>query len=107
MDLLNIVLMAPPKPGQSPLLSLLPIVLVVIVFYFFMLRPQMKKQKDAKKLREELKKGDKIVTIGGIHGVIAEVNDTSFVITTEGGGKLKIEKYAVSTGGDTIGTDNK
>lgn len=107
MDLLNIILMAPPKAGQNPLIGFLPIILVVVVFYFFMLRPQMKKQKEAKKLREELKKGDKIVTIGGIHGVIAEVAETSLVITTEGGGKLRIEKYAVSAGGDTIGADNK
>jgi preprotein translocase subunit YajC len=107
MNLLHILLMAPPKAGQSPLISFLPIILVVVVFYFFMLRPQMKKQKESKKLREELKKGDKVITIGGVHGVIAEVAETSFVITTEGGGKLRIEKYAVSTGGDTIGSETK
>ncbi|MBC7412642.1 MAG: preprotein translocase subunit YajC [Bacteroidia bacterium] len=107
MNLLHILLMSPPKAGQNPLISFLPIILVVVVFYFFMLRPQMKKQKDAKKLREELKKGDKVITIGGVHGVIVEVADTSFVITTEGGGKLRIEKYAVSTGGDTLGSENK
>jgi preprotein translocase subunit YajC len=76
--------------------SFLPLVLIVVVFYFFMIRPQMKKQKDAKKFMAEIKKGDKIVTIGGIHGKIAEVNDTTFMIEVEGGVKLKISKAAVS-----------
>ena len=76
--------------------SFLPLVLIVVVFYFFMIRPQMKKQKDAKKFMAEIKKGDKIVTIGGIHGKIAEVNDTTFMIEVEGGIKLKISKAAVS-----------
>lgn len=82
--------------GLSSITSFLPLVLIVVVFYFFMIRPQMKKQKDAKKFMAEIKKGDKIVTIGGIHGKIAEVNDTTFMIEVEGGNKLKISKAAVS-----------
>ena len=72
--------------------------LIVVVFYFFMIRPQQKKQKDQKKFRESLAKGDKIVTIGGIHGKVAEVKDadTTVLITVEGGIKLKIEKSAIS-----------
>ena len=61
-----------------------------------MISPQMKKQKEAKKFMAEIKKGDKIVTIGGIHGKIAEVNDTTFMIEVEGGNKLKIAKTAIS-----------
>ena len=61
-----------------------------------MIRPQQKKAKEEKKFREALNKGDKIVTIGGIHGKIVEVRDAAFIIETEGGGKLKIEKNAVS-----------
>jgi preprotein translocase subunit YajC len=57
--------------GQNSLASLLPMVLIIVVFYFFMIRPQMKKAKEAKQFREGLKKGDKIVTIGGVHGKIA------------------------------------
>ena len=76
--------------------NLLPLVLIVIVFYFFMIRPQLKKAKDQKKYREALKKGDKVITIGGIHGKIVETNDKTFVIEVEGGGKLKIERAAVS-----------
>jgi preprotein translocase subunit YajC len=69
---------------------------IFVIFYFFMIRPQMKKQKDQKKYMEEIKKGDKIITIGGIHGKIAEVNDTTFMIEVEGGVRLKIQKSAVS-----------
>ena len=67
-----------------------------VVFYFFMIRPQMKKQKEAKKFMAEIKKGDKIITIGGIHGKIAEVSETTFIIEVEGGNRLKISKTAVS-----------
>jgi preprotein translocase subunit YajC len=67
-----------------------------LVFYFFMIRPQMKKAKEEKKFREELKKGSRVVTIGGIHGKIAEIKDTTLVIETGDGNKLKIEKTAVS-----------
>lgn len=74
----------------------LPLVLIIVVFYFFMIRPQLKKTKDQKKFRENIKVGDKIVTIGGIHGKISDIQDTTFMITVEGGVKLKIEKNAIS-----------
>jgi preprotein translocase subunit YajC len=61
-----------------------------------MIRPQTKKAKDTKKFREALAKGDKVVTIGGVHGKIAEIKETTLIIETEGGGKLRIEKSAVS-----------
>ncbi len=70
--------------------------MMVIVFYFFMIRPQTKKAKEAKNFREGVKKGDKIITIGGVHGKIVEVGDTTFVVEMEGGSKMKIEKSAVS-----------
>lgn len=70
------------------------------VFYFFMIRPQMKKQKELKKFRENLAPGDKIVTIGGIHGKILEVNEDNLLISCEGSSKLRIEKSAISTGAE-------
>ncbi len=85
--------------GQNGLASLLPMVLIIVVFYFFMIRPQMKKAKEAKQFREGLKKGDRIITIGGLHGKIAEIAETTFLIETEGGGKIRIEKSAVSPNG--------
>ncbi len=70
--------------------------LIAVVFYFFMIRPQTRRAKKTKKFREGLKKGDKIVTIGGIHGKVTNVNDNDVVIEAEGGQKLRIEKSAVS-----------
>lgn len=70
--------------------------MIAIVFYFFMIRPQMKKQKEQKKFKESVKKGDKIVTIGGIHARIKDVNETTVMIETDGGAKMRIEKSAIS-----------
>ncbi|MHC1707643.1 MAG: preprotein translocase subunit YajC [Bacteroidales bacterium] len=105
-NLLYILLMAPPaQDGSSsnPLMSFLPLILIIVVFYFFFIRPQVKKTKDAKKFRENLKKGDKIVTIGGVHGKIVEIQDTTFSIEIAQDIWIKIEKSAVATGaGETI-----
>ncbi len=92
----TIFLMAPPAKGANPIMTFLPWILIMGVFYFFMIRPQMKKQKELKKFRESLQVGSKIVTIGGIHGKIKELNDTTAVIETEGG-RLRIEKAAISS----------
>ncbi|HWZ14900.1 MAG TPA: preprotein translocase subunit YajC [Mucilaginibacter sp.] len=70
--------------------------LIAVVFYFFMIRPQVKKQKDQKKYVNELKKGDKVITTAGIHGRISEVAETTFLIETEGGGKIRFDKSAIS-----------
>ena len=98
MILNYVILMSPPQDGQGGgiLGTLLPLLLIVVVFYFFMIRPQMKKAKNEKQFREGINKGDKIVTIGGVHGKITEVQETTFIIEVEGGNKLKIEKTAVS-----------
>ncbi|RYY33548.1 MAG: preprotein translocase subunit YajC [Sphingobacteriaceae bacterium] len=69
---------------------------IILVFYFFMIRPQMKKQKDQKKFADELKRGDKIITTAGLHGRIFEVADTTIVIEVEGGTKMRFDKTAVS-----------
>jgi preprotein translocase subunit YajC len=76
--------------------SIIFLVLIFGVFWLFMIRPQMKKQKDQQKFKETISKGDKVITIGGIHGKILEVADTTFVIEVEGGNRLKIEKSAIS-----------
>lgn len=96
MTITSILLMGNPQPGQNPIMSFLPFILIMVVFYFFMIRPQMKKAKEQKKFRENLKKGDKVITIGGIHGKIVDVQETTFTIEVEGGNRLKIEKAAVS-----------
>ena len=77
-------------------MQFLPIVLIVIVFYFFMIRPQQKKAKDSKKFREAIAKGDKVVTIGGIHGKVADIKDQYLVITIANGVDVRVQKSAVS-----------
>lgn len=70
--------------------------LIIVVFYFFMIRPQVKKQKDQKKYVEELKKGDRVVTTAGIHGKIADMNDTTFLIEVDNGVKIRFDRSAIS-----------
>lgn len=74
----------------------LPMLLIIVVFYFFMIRPQMKKAKDHKKYVEEIKKGDRVITTSGIHGKIVDLNETTFLIEVEGGTKIRFEKSAIS-----------
>src|SRR5260221_10994352 len=66
------------------------------ILYFFMIRPQQKKAKDQKKFTEEIKKGDYVVTIGGMHGRVAEVEDDTFILEVERGARIKFSKSAVS-----------
>ena len=91
------LLMAPQAGAdQNPIMSFLPLILIAVVFYFFMIRPQTKKMKDQKNFIENIKKGDKIVTVGGIHGKIAEINDDTFIMEVEGGVRMKIDRVSVS-----------
>jgi preprotein translocase subunit YajC len=71
------------------------LLLMVVVFWFFMIRPQMKKQKEMKKFRDALKPGDKVVTIGGVHGKILEVAESTVLINSEGS-KLRFDKSAIA-----------
>jgi preprotein translocase subunit YajC len=97
MNFPSVLLMMPPDgQGGNGMASMIFLLLIFIVFWFFMIRPQVKKQKAQQKFRESLTKGDRIVTIGGIHGKIIEVQGTTFIIEVEGQNRLKIEKNAVS-----------
>ena len=84
------------QAGGSGIMGFLPMILIIVVFYFFMIRPQMKKAKDHKKYIEELKKGDRVITNAGIHGRIIELNDTTFLIEVESGARIRFDKTAVS-----------
>lgn len=84
--------------GEGSSIQLLFWVAIIAIFYFFMIRPQAKKAKEAKKFREALAKGTQVVTIGGIHGKVVEVLETTVVIDT-GSSKLRIEKSAISPSG--------
>ena len=83
------------KGGSSSTLILMG--LMIVVFYFFMIRPQAKKAKQQKQYITDLQKGDKIVTIAGIHGTINKVNDdATIMLETSPGSYMKIEKSAIS-----------
>lgn len=69
---------------------------IIIIFYFFMIRPQQKKQKDQKKFIEEIKKGDNVVTIGGIHGKITSIEGDAVILEVDRGARMKVEKTAIS-----------
>jgi preprotein translocase subunit YajC len=82
--------------GQSnPLVTFLPLILVFVVFYFFMIRPQMKKQKEMNTYRSSLKRGDKVITTGGIYGKVYEVKENYVLMDVGGDIKLKIDKSAL------------
>jgi preprotein translocase subunit YajC len=69
---------------------------IIVVFYFFMIRPQQKKAKDAKKFTDEIKRGDAVVTIGGAHGTVAELEGDTFILEVEKGGRIRFNKSAIS-----------
>jgi preprotein translocase subunit YajC len=68
---------------------------MIAIFYLFMIRPQAKKQKELKKFREAMKPGDKVVTIGGVHGKILEIAESTVLISSEGT-KIRVEKSAIA-----------
>jgi preprotein translocase subunit YajC len=84
-------------PGGGGTMQLVLLGGMILVFWLFMIRPQAKKAKLAKKFQEDMQKGDKIVTIAGIHGTVNKVNeDGTIMIETSPGSYLKIEKSAIS-----------
>jgi preprotein translocase subunit YajC len=89
------ILLQDSAEGESTWMSLLPLFLILIVFYFFFIRPQTKKNKEQKKFREELKKGDKVVTIGGLHGKISEIKDNTVGLEVGNQMKVTVEKSAI------------
>lgn len=97
MEIASILLLGGPQGETGGIGSFLPLILIIIVFYFFMIRPQLKKQKEQKKFRENLNKGDKIVTIGGIHGKIVEVKENTVVVQIAPEFKITLEKSAISS----------
>lgn len=93
---MNVILMSQPQ-GQdaNPLMSFLPLLLIVVVFYFFMIRPQMKRQKEVRKFRESLAKNDKVVTTGGIYGRVVEVKETTVVLEIAKDVHIKVDKNGI------------
>ncbi|MDR2900524.1 MAG: preprotein translocase subunit YajC [Treponema sp.] len=84
--------------GTAGLLQMIvPLGLVIVIFYFLIIRPQNKKQKETQNMLNNMKKGDKIVTIGGIHGIIQSVDETTVVVKVDENAKIKFLKSAIAT----------
>ncbi|MGB1284130.1 MAG: preprotein translocase subunit YajC [Polaribacter sp.] len=85
------------QTDASSLTSMLPFLAMIAVLYFFMIRPQIRRQKKEKSFQAEIKKGTKVVMSSGIHGKIIELNTTDNTVTVEtGAGKIKFERSAIS-----------
>ncbi len=100
MNKLFFILLAGQSAGaatgqSSAVVTFLPLILVFVIFYFFMIRPQMKKQKELSNYRSSLKKGDKVITTGGIYGKVNEVKDNYVMLEVGGDLKLKVDKSAL------------
>ena len=102
--LLTILLQDPqPKPMWT---SLVWIVLLIVVFWLFFIRPQSKRAKEQQKFRDELKKGDKVVTIGGFHGKITEVKEHTVMVSLAPDVEVELEKSALVQNASQVGGQN-
>ena len=81
----------------SLLISMLPILLIFVIFYFFIIRPQNKKQKETDRMIAALKKGDKVVTIGGIHGTVVQTKEKTVIVKVDDNAKLEFLRSAIAT----------
>ena len=86
-----------PQGLMGALPQLLPLVFIFVIFYFLLIRPQQKKQKDHEKLVSQIKTGDKVVTNAGIHGIIANVKDKTVILKVADNVKIEMERSAVVT----------
>jgi preprotein translocase subunit YajC len=86
-----------PPTGMESFLSFAPFILIIAIFYFLIIRPQNKKQKETQKMLSALKRGDKVVTIGGVHGTIAAIEDGAVVVKVDDNVKIKFTRSAIAT----------
>ncbi len=101
MTIHHLIAMAPPPQGGSAegslVSTLIMFALIIGIFYFLILRPQQKRQKDRQKLLDAVKKGDKVITAGGLHGTVVGVEDKTLLIQVADNVKLKFERTAVTS----------
>lgn len=93
----SLLMGAPSGSGATSWVSMLPIVAIVAVFYFLIIRPQNKKQKETQRMLSELKKGDRVVTIGGIHGLIQSVRESTVILRVDENCKVEFSRSAIGT----------
>ena len=103
MNALNITLLQATQPQTSSWSGIFMIILIFVVFWLFFIRPQNKRAKEQQKFREGLKKGDKIVTIGGIHGKVVEVKESTVIVSVDHNASIEFEKSAIIPNASQVG----
>ena len=103
MNTLSMFLLQAPAQQGNGWSGIIMIVLLLVVLWLFFIRPQNKRQKEAQKFRDALQKGDKVMTIGGIHGKVHEVKETTIVITVDNNVNIEVEKSALVANGTQVG----
>ena len=93
--MLNLLQTAAPAAQGGGLSMWIMLILIFVVMWFFMIRPQRKQQKELQNFRDSLKKGDKVVTIGGIYGTVCEVKEDSVLIEVDNNVKIRVSKQAI------------
>ncbi len=105
MNTLNLILQA--QPTGNGMSSIIMMVLIFVVFYFFMIRPQTKKQKEIRKQREAMKSGDQVVTAGGIYGKVKDIKETTVTIEIADNVRIKVAKESVYLSAEDVATATK
>ncbi len=97
MNIIHLLAMSPQGGNGSMFSTVIMFSIIILIFYFMILRPQQKRQKDRQKLLDTVKKGDKVVTIGGLHGTVVGVEDKTLLVQVAENVKMKFERTAIST----------
>jgi preprotein translocase subunit YajC len=97
---MNFILLDAAEAGSQPQgmggsMTWIMLIAIFVVMYFFMIRPQQKRQKELRKFRESLQKGDRVVTVGGIYGTISEIKDSYVLIEVDGNVRIRFDKSSV------------
>lgn len=93
---MNFLLMAQPSgTNANPMMTFLPLLVIMVIFYFFMIRPQVKRQKELRTFRENLSKGDKVITTGGIYGKIVEIKENTIIMQIDDNVNIRVDKAAI------------
>lgn len=90
------LLQAAGATSSQTLMSVVPFIAIIAIFYFFIIRPQNKKQKETQKMIDALKKGDKVVTIGGIHGVVSSTKEKTVILKVDENVKIEVNRAAIA-----------
>lgn len=95
-----LLLMAQPAGEGNALISLLPLIVIIAIFYFLIIRPQKKRENERKEMIAAVSKNDKIVTVGGVHGTVTQVDEASVLVQVDSNVKLRIDKNAIANVGN-------